>query len=137
MREYEVFYRARGNKDANVTSTTMTCNSKAEARKGFEEWDNAGKEWTIVKIERVDAQRQDPSGDGYTTEGSKHEKVGGCMGYIIVGDKGGVNGCVIDCGFYTREDAEYRLRQIMECRSLQDEIINIEYDDIRIEREDL
>ena len=59
------------------------------------------------------------------------------MGYIIVGDNGGVNGYVIDCGFYTREDAEYRLRQIMECRSLQDEIINIEYDDIRIEREDL
>lgn len=59
------------------------------------------------------------------------------MGYIIVGDNGGANGCVIDCGFYTREDAEYRLQQIMECRSLQDEIINIEYDDIRIEREDL
>ena len=63
--------------------------------------------------------------------------VGDCMGYIIVGDKGGVNGCVIDCGFYTRENAEYRLRQIMECRSLQDEMINIDYDDIRIEREDL
>ena len=77
MREYEVFYRARGNKDANVTSTTMTCNSKTEARKGFEEWDNAGKEWTIVKIERVDAQRQDPSGGGYTTAKSKHEMVGG------------------------------------------------------------
>ena len=58
------------------------------------------------------------------------------MGYIIVGDKDGVNGYVIDCGFYTREDAEYMLWQIMECRSLQDEIINIEYDDIRIERED-
>ena len=58
------------------------------------------------------------------------------MGYIIVGDKGGVNGCVIDCGFYTREDSEYRLRQIIECRSLQDEMINIDYDDIRIERED-
>lgn len=67
--------------------------------------------------------------------GSKHKRVGDCMGYIIVGDKDGVSGYVIDCGFYTREDAERRLGQIMECRSLPDEIINIEYDDIRIERE--
>lgn len=54
MKEYEVFYRLRGDKESHITSTTMTCNSKAEARREFEFWDNSCKCYTIVKIERVD-----------------------------------------------------------------------------------
>lgn len=53
MREYDVYYRERGNKVGAEFNCTVTCNTKEEARKNFEQWDNQNKEWTITRIERV------------------------------------------------------------------------------------
>ena len=52
-KEYEVFYRERGNKNGNEYSCIVTCNSKEEARKNFNEFDNDGWKWTITKIEKI------------------------------------------------------------------------------------
>lgn len=53
MREYNVYYRKRGNKVGEEFNCTVTCNTKEEARENFEQWDNQNKEWTITRIERA------------------------------------------------------------------------------------
>lgn len=53
MREYEVYYRQRYNKNAIEFCCTVTCDNKKEARQNFEEWDNVNKSWIITRIVRV------------------------------------------------------------------------------------
>lgn len=52
MKEYNVYYREKGNADAEEFNCTVTCNTKEEAKENFEQWDNKNKEWTITKIEK-------------------------------------------------------------------------------------
>lgn len=51
MKEYNIYYRERGNVNSVEFICTLTVNNKKEARKNFEEWDNQDKLWTITKIE--------------------------------------------------------------------------------------
>ncbi|MDB2050380.1 hypothetical protein [Clostridium perfringens] len=53
MKEYNVYYRARGNKNAGEYNCTVTVNNKKEARENFNMWDNQNKEYTVVRIELV------------------------------------------------------------------------------------
>ena len=39
-REYNVYYRERGNKEEQEFNCTITCSNKKEARENFENWDN-------------------------------------------------------------------------------------------------
>lgn len=51
-REYNVYYRKRGDKKGQEFNCTITCCNKKEAIKSFKEFDNKYKEWTITRIER-------------------------------------------------------------------------------------
>lgn len=51
-REYNVYYRKRGNKEGQEFNYTVTCSNKKEARENFENWDNQNNQWTITRIER-------------------------------------------------------------------------------------
>lgn len=52
MKEYNVYYRERGNLQGEEFNCTVTVNNKKEARENFEQWDNQNKEWTITRIEK-------------------------------------------------------------------------------------
>ena len=52
MKEYNVYYRQRGNKQGEEFNCIVTVNSKKEARESFRQWDNQDKKWTITRIER-------------------------------------------------------------------------------------
>ena len=51
MKEYNVYYRERGNKEGQEFNCTITCSNKKEARENFENWDNKDNQWTITRIE--------------------------------------------------------------------------------------
>ena len=53
MKEYNVYYRERGNVDGEEFNCTVTVNNKKEARKNFQDWDNQENKYTITRIERV------------------------------------------------------------------------------------
>ena len=52
MKEYNVYYRERGDKKGQEFNCTITCSNKKGARKNFENWDNKDNKWTITRIER-------------------------------------------------------------------------------------
>ena len=51
--EYNVYYRERGNKEGEEFNCIITCSSKKEARKNFEEFDNQYNQWTVTRIEKI------------------------------------------------------------------------------------
>ena len=51
-REYNVYYRERGDKEGQEFNCTITCSNKKEARENFDNWDNQNNQWTITRIER-------------------------------------------------------------------------------------
>ena len=53
MKEYNVYYRTRGNKGAEEFDCIVTASNIKEARNNFNEFDNSNKEWTITRIERL------------------------------------------------------------------------------------
>ena len=53
MKEYNVYYRERGNKKGEEFNCTVTVNNKEEAIKNFQEEDNQNKEWTITRVEKA------------------------------------------------------------------------------------
>lgn len=50
MKKINVEYRERKNTKGDIFTTTMDCQTTAEARKYFNEHDNINNEWSIVKI---------------------------------------------------------------------------------------
>lgn len=52
MKEYNIYYRKRGDKGGQEFNCTITCSNKKKARESFQEFDNKDKEWTITRIER-------------------------------------------------------------------------------------
>ena len=53
MKNYELTYRERRNTGAEEYTCTIMANNMKEVRNNFNEFDNANREYTITKIERV------------------------------------------------------------------------------------
>ena len=51
MKEYNIYYRERGNKQGEEFNCVITVNNKKKARENFNQWDNQNKEWTITRVE--------------------------------------------------------------------------------------
>lgn len=53
MKEYNVYYRERGNIGAEEFNCIITCSTKEEAKENFKNWDNKDSKYTVTRVEKI------------------------------------------------------------------------------------